>query len=151
MNEMQSIKTAEVAPEFTIQNLLSIVTEDDGSATLKGAMSPVMAGQELGKFLEIEMLGLARVWFEKERTFQMKNENSGLDTLLLMGRGLLAFFVDKGTGLLPVALQCRGDDEIMYTPVYLKDTELIHPDNRIIEDIFKHIWKDIKIMKPVRK
>jgi len=132
--------------------LQNLCTVEDG--TLSGPMSPMLLMQDMSVQMEERYCGICRVWWDDDRSMQLVDEDSGLDTVVYLtryGNGVsLSMFVDTGIGAIPVAV-CFVGDETIFAPVYEKDTTLVHPDHSEILDVFKAIAEDMSKIIPVEK
>ena len=129
-----------------LQNLCTI--SDD---TLSGPMSPMLLMQEMANQLEDSYRGICRVHWDDDRSMQLVDEDSGLDTVVYLSGSdespRLSMFVDTGIGAIPVAI-CFVGDETIFTPVYKEDTSLVHPPRSEILDIFQAISDDMSKIIP---
>ena len=133
--------------KLRVQNLLKIDDEK-----VSGAMSPVLFAQEACKQLDIRLSGLARVWFDNERTHQAIDENTGYDTLVIMenyeNARCLFMFIDGGSSGVPVGMMFN-DSDLVLTPIYKNHKNLVKPDPSEIKKVFQYIFDHPETINPV--
>lgn len=130
--------------KFRIQSLLS-QKEDKVS----GPMSPMLFAEEMAKSNGTKFNRLARLWFDDERINQ-RYEDGGLTgyDCLLIGTVydndlLVTFWVDLGTGGVPIAMGYLSDKEVVFTQVYKKEKFARSLTESEIQQIFDSVFADI--------
>lgn len=120
--------------------------------TLTGPMSPMLLAKDICANLGIRLSGVARVWWDNDRTLQYKDEDSGLDTVVYKEEHkddtALYLFLDTGIGAMPIALRTKNDKEITYSPVYKDDEKFIKPTDEEIAEVFETIFNNMSLIIP---
>ena len=131
---------------FKLQNLCTV--KDN---TLNGPMSPMLLMQDVAKQLDEKYSGICRVSWTNDRTMQLVDEDSGLDTIVYLAKYMtyttLSMFVDTGTGAMPVAI-CFISDETIFAPAYKEDTTLVKASKAEIEAVFDAMVSDMSVIIP---
>jgi hypothetical protein len=125
----------------------------DIDGKVKGALSPVMAGQEVEKQLGFRVDGLARLNFINDDILQRRDGNERhsrtyYDHLAILQRdkndNCIGIIIDMGTGICPYAMKFQSEDEISITGISKKYEWLESFTMEELKKIFEFLFANLE-------